>query len=143
MTQCFEGARPATVVRRNQYDQKNMFVIFFRTTGPELFHMVESGNSITGAYYKDNCRKPLFNNIIRQRPNCGKHAIKLHHDNTSSRQTKDIKTFLQDNQKIISVILSKQQKHQLSEQRFFLIKTAKSILALYERTEKCAFYYKQ
>ena len=36
-----EGANPPTVFRRNQCDQKNMFVIFFRTTEPELIHMLE------------------------------------------------------------------------------------------------------
>ena len=58
--------------------------------------MGESGNSISGAYYEDNCLKPLFDNIQRQRPKSGLPAIKLHHDNARVHQTKDIKTFLQE-----------------------------------------------
>ena len=43
MTWCDEDTARATVVRRSQYERKNMFVIFFRTTGPELIHMAEAG----------------------------------------------------------------------------------------------------
>ncbi|CAF1261555.1 unnamed protein product [Adineta ricciae] len=73
-----------------------MFVIFFRATGPEFIHMVESGNSITGDYYKNNCLKYLFNNIKRRRPKSGLHAIKLHHDYARPHQTNDIKIYLQE-----------------------------------------------
>ncbi|CAF3015565.1 unnamed protein product [Rotaria sp. Silwood2] len=96
MAWCSEGASPPTVAKQNQSDQKNMFVIFFRTTGPELIHMVESGNSISGTYYKENYLESLFKNIRRQRPKSGLHAIKLHHDNAKPHHTKDIKTFLQE-----------------------------------------------
>ncbi|CAF5055852.1 unnamed protein product, partial [Rotaria sp. Silwood1] len=95
MAWCSEGASPPTVVRRNQYDQKNMFVIFFRTTGPEFIHMLERGDSISGDYYKDNCLEPLFDKIKQRRPKSGLHAIKLHHDNAKPHQTNAIKIFLQ------------------------------------------------
>ena len=58
MSWCAEGESSGTVVRRNQNHQKNMFVVFFRTTGVEFPHMVEAGNSISGTYYKDNCLEP-------------------------------------------------------------------------------------
>jgi hypothetical protein len=58
--------------------------------------MIDSGNSITGDYYKDNCLKPLFNNIRGQRPKIDLHDIKLHHDNGKLYQTKYIKMFLED-----------------------------------------------
>ena len=90
MTWCCEGASSATVVKRNQSDQKNMFVVFFRTTGSAFIHMIESQNSITGAYYKNNCLKPLFDNIPRQRPKSGSHVIKMHYDNGRVHQTKHI-----------------------------------------------------
>ena len=73
-----------------------MFVVFFRTTGSAFIHMIESRNSITGAYYKNNCLKPLFDNIRRQRPKSGLHAIKMHHDNARVHQTKHIQIFLQE-----------------------------------------------
>ena len=73
-----------------------MFVVFFRTTRSAFIHMIESRNSIAGAYYKNNCLKPLFDNIRRQRPKSGLHAIKMHHDNARVHQTKDIQIFLQE-----------------------------------------------
>lgn len=95
MSWCAEGESPKTVVKRNQNDQKNMFVIFFRTTGIEFIHMVEFGNSVSAAYYMDNCLEPLFDNLRRRRPKSGLHAIKLHHDNAKPHQAKDTKEFLQ------------------------------------------------
>ena len=50
-----EGANPTTMIRRDQHDRTNMFVIFFRTTRLEFIHMIESGKSITGDYCKNNC----------------------------------------------------------------------------------------
>ncbi len=81
MTWCDEDTAPTTVIRRSQYERKNMFVIFFRTTGPEFIHMIEAGNTISGDYYKSNCLKFLFNNIKRKRLLSGLHGLKLHHDN--------------------------------------------------------------
>jgi transposase len=96
MTWCDEDTAPTTVVRRSQYERKNMFVIFFRTTGPEFIHMVESGNTISGDYYKNNCLKFLFNNIKRKRPLSDLHGLKLHHDNAKPHQTNDVKTYVQE-----------------------------------------------
>lgn len=101
MSWCAEGESPETVVRRNQNDQKNMFVVFFRTTGVEFIHMVEAGNSISGTYYKDNCLEPLFDNIRQRRPKSGLHGIKLHHGNAKPHQAKHIKEFLQQQGVII------------------------------------------
>ncbi|CAF4483037.1 unnamed protein product, partial [Didymodactylos carnosus] len=52
-----EGESPPTVVRRQRYEKKTMFVIFFMTTGPLLIHQVPSGVSIDAAYYRDECLK--------------------------------------------------------------------------------------
>ena len=68
MTWRGQGESPPIVIRRSQSDRKNMFVVFFRTTGTDLIHMTQPGDSITGAYYKDDCLEPLFDNIRRRRP---------------------------------------------------------------------------
>ena len=94
MTWCAAGEVPATVVRRSQYEKKNMFVVFFWTTGPEFIHMVNSGNSITGDYYQEFCLKPLLNNIKRKRSRSGLHGIKLYHDNARPHQKTSVKDFL-------------------------------------------------
>ena len=89
MTWCDEDTARATVVRRSQYERKNMFVIFFRTT-PELIHMAEAGNTISISL------RYLFNNIKRKRPLSGLHGLKLHHDNARPHQTNDVKAYLQE-----------------------------------------------
>ena len=93
---CSSDEGPPTAVRRSQYDEKNMFVIFFRTTGVEYIHMVERGDTISSAYYKKNCLEPLFNNIKQRRPKSGLHAIKMHHDNARPHQTNETREFLQE-----------------------------------------------
>ena len=94
MIWCAKDASPTTVIRRGQHDCKNIFVISFRTTGSEFIHVIESDDSTTNDYNKNNCLKPLFNSIRRKRPNAGLCDVKLRHDNSRSHQTNDIKTFL-------------------------------------------------
>ena len=57
MTWCAEGASPTTVIRQDQHDRKDLFVIFFRKTGLEFIHTIENSSSITD---------DLFRTIIRQ-----------------------------------------------------------------------------
>ena len=81
MTWCADSASPTTMIRRGQHDCKNMLMIFFRTTELDFIHMIESGNSITGGYYKNNCLKPLFSSIRRKRFNDGLRGVRLHDNN--------------------------------------------------------------
>lgn len=129
MSWCAEDESPETMARRNQYDRKNMFVVFFRTTGIEFIHMVESGDSISGAYYKENCLEPLFDNIRRRRPKSGLHAIKLHHDNAKPHQTKDIKEFLQ--QQGVTLMPHPQYSPDLAASDFWLFGYLKQQLSTY------------
>ena len=62
-------------------EKKTMFVVFFTTTGPLLFHEVPSGLSIDGIYYRDECLKPLLKNLSKKRPSSGTNGVKLYHDN--------------------------------------------------------------
>ncbi len=71
-----EGERPPTIVRRQTYDKKTMFVIFFMTTGPLLIHQVPPGVSINGIYYRDECLKPLVKNLLIKRPSLGTNDMK-------------------------------------------------------------------
>ena len=96
MTWCGEGVSSTTVIRRGHYHRKNIFVIFFRTTGLEFIHLIESSNSITGDYYKNNCCKSFLKSITRKRSNADLCSVKLHDDNARPHQTNDIKTFLQE-----------------------------------------------
>lgn len=95
MKWCGADDAPATVVRRSQYEKKNMFVVFFRTTGTDFIHMVDSGETISGDYYREKCLKPLFHSIKRKRPKSGLHAVKPHHDNARPYQTNAVEDFIQ------------------------------------------------
>ncbi|CAM4982674.1 unnamed protein product [Rotaria socialis] len=89
------GETPPTVVRRSHFAPKTLFCIFFKTTGPVLIHHVERGQTIDHDYYINNCLQPLVNEIKRQRPSSGTHAIKIHHDNARPHVHKDVSTYLE------------------------------------------------
>ena len=58
-----KGNYPPTEVRRQQYEKKTMFVIFFMTIGPLLIHQMPARISLDAIYYRDQCLKAL---IIRK-----------------------------------------------------------------------------
>ena len=111
MRWCDEDTVPTTVVRRSQYEHKNVFVIFFRSTGPEFIHTIETGNTISGDFHKNYCLKCLFDNIKRKRPSSGLRGLKLHHNNARSHQTNDVKASLQEQ----GMMLMRQPPHSLPQ----------------------------
>jgi histone-lysine N-methyltransferase SETMAR len=76
-----KGQHPPTEVRRQQFEAKTMFVIFFMTTGPLLIHQLPPGTSINALYYREECLKGLVRKLRKKRPLSTTHGIKLHHDN--------------------------------------------------------------
>ncbi|CAF4887813.1 unnamed protein product, partial [Rotaria magnacalcarata] len=66
-----------------------------QTTDPVLIHHVERGQTIDHDYYINNCLQPLVNEIKKQRPSSGTHAIKIHHDNARPHAHKDVSTYLE------------------------------------------------
>jgi [histone H3]-lysine36 N-dimethyltransferase SETMAR len=72
---------PPTVVKRQQFDKKSMFVVFFMTTGPLLIHQVPTGTTIDALYYRNECLTRLIEKLHKKRPTSTTHAVKLHHDN--------------------------------------------------------------
>ena len=75
------GGSPATEVRRQQFERKTMFVIFFMTNGPLLIHEIPPKTSINAVYYRDECLSRLARTLHKKRPFSTTHGIKLHHDN--------------------------------------------------------------
>ena len=61
------GESRPTVVRRQMKEKKTMFVVFFTTTGPLLVHEVPVGLWINGIYYRDECLKPLFRKLVKEK----------------------------------------------------------------------------
>ena len=89
------GGTPPTVARRSRFSPRTLFCIFFKTTGPVLIHHVDRGDTIDHRYYIDNCLEPLIEEILKQRPTSGTHAIKLHHDNAKPHMHKDVVNYLE------------------------------------------------
>ena len=85
-----KGDPPPTIVRRNRFAPKTLFCIFFKSTGLLLIHLVERGQTIDHQYYIENCLQPVIEEIKKQRPSSGTHAIKLHHDNGGPHVHKDV-----------------------------------------------------
>ena len=53
-----QGQKPKLVVKRNQFEPKSMFSIFFRTTGVVHIDCASKGATIDNQYYIENCLKP-------------------------------------------------------------------------------------
>lgn len=91
-----EGEFPRTIVRRDRFEPKSMFSIFFKTTGLVHIDCMEKGSTITSNYYVNNCLYPVLQEIIKQRPTSGAKSMKFLHDNARPHVTKEVKTYLNE-----------------------------------------------
>ena len=76
-----EGESLRTVVKRDRYEPKSMFYVFFKTTGVVHLGYVEKGETIAGQYYEINCLKHIIREIDKQRPVTGTQNLKFPYDN--------------------------------------------------------------
>ena len=91
-----QGQKPKTVVRRGQYEPKMLFSIFFKSNGWLWMHAADSGQTIDGNYYIDNCLEPTIKELKKQRPISGVKGIKLLHDNAKPHVAVEVKNFLKE-----------------------------------------------
>jgi len=91
-----EGQSAKTVVRRSQYEPKMLFSIFFKSNGWLWIHAADSGQTIDGNYYIDNCLEPTIEELKKQRPISGVKGIKLLHDNAKPHVAIEVKNFLRE-----------------------------------------------
>lgn len=87
---------PKTVVRRDRYEPKRLFSIFFKSNGPLLVHSVGKGESIDNVYYVDNCLGPVIEEVRKQRPKSGTYGIKLLHDNAKPHKHANVIKYLNE-----------------------------------------------
>jgi histone-lysine N-methyltransferase SETMAR len=90
------GESAHTVVRRSQFEAKNMITVFFKTTGLVHLHCMERGQTTNASRYIENSLKPLVAGIHQQRPKSGTKSVKLLHDNAKPHTAKIVKTYLQN-----------------------------------------------
>ncbi len=86
---------PPTQIRRQLFEEKTMFVIFFMTNGSILLHQVPSGISINALYYRDACLKSLVQQLYKKRPSSTANHVKLHHDNARPHVNDIVFNYLQ------------------------------------------------
>ncbi len=87
-----EGESPPASQKRNQYEHKSMFTVFFRSTG--VVFCLESGKTVTAKYYRDNCLKPALERVRGERPTRDSKNIKIWHDNAKPHVAKIVKDYL-------------------------------------------------
>jgi histone-lysine N-methyltransferase SETMAR len=124
-----KGTCPPTEVRRQQFESKTMFVIFFMTNGPLLIHKLPAGTSINAIYYRDKCLKTLVKNLHMKRPSSTTNRIKLHHDNARPHVKDIIFDYLQGNK--IKVMAHPPYSPDLAPSDFWLFNTLKRNLGSY------------
>ena len=90
------GEPPRTVVKRDRFEPKSMFAIFFKSTGPLVITCVNKGEKVDNKFYIENCLKPLIGQINKQRPSSGTNRMRLLHDNARPHVHKNVRNFLVD-----------------------------------------------
>ena len=85
-----KGESPRTVVRRDSFEPKRKFYIFFKATGVVHLDYVEKGDTVTGQYYGRNCLKPIISEINKQRHVTGTQNLKFLHDNARPHFTQNV-----------------------------------------------------
>ena len=91
-----EGDSASTVVKRNRYEPKSMFTVFFRSTGVVFVDCLESGQTVSAIYYRDNVLKPVMEKVREQKVISGVKSMKILHDNARPHTAKLVKTYLQE-----------------------------------------------
>ncbi|CAF1154736.1 unnamed protein product [Adineta ricciae] len=124
-----KGDASPTVPRRDRFDPRTLFSIFFKSTGPQLVHHVERGQTIDQEYYIDNCLQPLVEEIKQQRPSYGTNRILLHHDNGKPHIHRDVSSYLE--YEGLTIIAHSPNYPDLSLCNFWLFDLIKPILNLY------------
>jgi [histone H3]-lysine36 N-dimethyltransferase SETMAR len=124
-----KGQHPPTEVRRQQFEKKTMFVIFFMTTGPLLIHQLPSGTFINALYYRDECLKSLVRKLHKKRPSSTTNGIKLHHDNARPHMNDIVFDYLQEEK--IKVMAHPPYSPDLAPSDFWLFNYLKRSLGTY------------
>ncbi|CAF1316643.1 unnamed protein product [Rotaria sordida] len=124
-----KGQNPPTEVRRQQFEEKTMFVIFFMTTGPLLIHQLPPGTSINAIYYRDECLKSLVQKLHKKRPSSTPNGIKLHHDNARPHINDIVFNYLQEEK--IKVMAHPPYSPDLAPSDFWLLSCLKRSLDTY------------
>ena len=91
-----EGQYARTVVKQGNFEAKNLFTIFFKSTGPILITYLDRGETIKYSSYIENCLKPIVKTLENERPSVGAKSIRIHHDNARPHVHETVNNFLME-----------------------------------------------
>jgi histone-lysine N-methyltransferase SETMAR len=86
---------PDTLVRRDRFEDKTMFSIFFRSTGHIQISYCDKGVTIDNQRYINDCLNPMIQEVESQRPECGVRDMYLLHDNARPHVHSNVRNFLE------------------------------------------------
>ena len=90
-----EDARP-TVVKGGFRSRKQMFVVFFCSTGPVSVVTVPKGQNVNATYYSETALTSVMKNLEKMKPSrLALRKVHLHHDNASSHTAVKTRQFLE------------------------------------------------
>ena len=90
-----KGEPARAVVRRDRYEPKFMYTVFFRRSGVLHVSRLDKGNTINSATYICQTLEPLVKEIKRDRHASGCRGLIFHHDNARPHTTKAVKALLE------------------------------------------------
>ena len=80
------------MLKIGQFESKNMFTIFYRTSGVVNISYLDKGKTNDYQTYIEVWLKHLVSTLKEQRPMYGTKNLKFHHDNARSHVQKDVKS---------------------------------------------------
>jgi histone-lysine N-methyltransferase SETMAR len=89
------GEEPDSLVKRDRFEDKTLFCIFFRSTGVVQITYFERGVTIDNQRYINDCLSPMIQEVESERPGHGVRDMLLLHDNAKPHVHKNVRNFLQ------------------------------------------------
>lgn len=86
---------PDTLVRRDRFEAKTMFSIFFRSTGVVQITYLEKGVTVDNQRYINDCLTPMIQEVESKRPGHGVRDMFLLHDNAKPHVHNNVRNFLE------------------------------------------------
>ena len=80
--------------QENHKFEKDVYAIFFNSSGPITQAPCPSGHTVTGRFYKNSVLKKVKEFYNKKRPSKGWSGVHLLHDNASSHKCEVVKSFL-------------------------------------------------
>nr|CAP20055.1 transposase [Portunus trituberculatus] len=91
-----KDARP-TVVKGGFRSRKQMFIVFFSSTGPVSVVTVPKGQNVSATYYTETALKSVVKNLEKTKPTrLASGKVHLHHDNALQSHAVKTRQFLEE-----------------------------------------------